>query len=212
MKSIYKLIIHTCYSIGILLAYIISYRLVSLLRKIRDVVYSGWIAASLGSVKSKPGIEFPIMLIGNKYIKIGRNFSTRGRLRMEAFDTFGDQKFTPEIIIGDHVCFNYDCHIGCINKIIIGDHVLIGSRVLIIDHAHGASDRASLMQNVSNRNLISRGPVIIENNVWIGEGVAIMPNVIIGENAIIGANAVITHNVPPNTVVAGIPGKVIKNI
>jgi acetyltransferase-like isoleucine patch superfamily enzyme len=61
-----------------------------------------------------------------------------------------------------------------------------------------------------NRPLISKGPVIIEDNVWIGEGVCITPNVRIGKNAIVGANAVVTKDVPPNTVVAGVPARVIK--
>jgi acetyltransferase-like isoleucine patch superfamily enzyme len=54
--------------------------------------------------------------------------------------------------------------------------------------------------------------VIIEDNVWIGEGVAIMPNVTIGANSIIGANSVVTKDIPKNSVVAGNPASVIKNI
>ena len=54
--------------------------------------------------------------------------------------------------------------------------------------------------------------MIIEDNVWIGEGVAIMPNVTIGANSIIGANSVVTKDIPKNSVVAGNPARVIKNI
>ena len=53
---------------------------------------------------------------------------------------------------------------------------------------------------------------IKENNEWIGEGVAIMPNVTIGANSIIGANSVVTKDIPKNSVVAGNPARVIKNI
>ena len=52
--------------------------------------------------------------------------------------------------------------------------------------------------------------MIIEDNVWIGEGVVIMPNVRIGRNAIVGANAVVTKDVPADCVVGGIPARVIR--
>ena len=51
----------------------------------------------------------------------------------------------------------------------------------------------------------------IEENVWIGYGVAILPDVTIGKGSIIGANSVITKNIAPYSVVAGVPGKAIKN-
>ena len=51
---------------------------------------------------------------------------------------------------------------------------------------------------------------IINNNVWIGDKATVLGGVTIGENSIIGAHSVVTHNVPPNSVVVGIPGRVIK--
>jgi acetyltransferase-like isoleucine patch superfamily enzyme len=63
-----------------------------------------------------------------------------------------------------------------------------------------------------SRPLVSKGAVIIKDNVWIGEGVAIMPGVTIGENSIIATNAVVTKDIPPNCVAAGVPAKVIKII
>ena len=63
-----------------------------------------------------------------------------------------------------------------------------------------------------DRPLISKGPVVIKNNVWVGEGVAILAGVTIGENSIISTNAVVTKSVPPNVVVGGVPAKIIKYI
>ena len=60
------------------------------------------------------------------------------------------------------------------------------------------------------RSLSSKGPVIIEDNVWIGTKASIMPGVRIGKGAIIAANSVVTHDIPPYCVAAGIPAKVIK--
>ena len=54
--------------------------------------------------------------------------------------------------------------------------------------------------------------MIIGNNVWIGDKVTILPNVTVGDNAIIAANSVVTHDVPLNTVVAGNPAKIVKQL
>jgi len=145
-----------------------------------------------------------------QYISIGNNFSSLYNLRIEAWDDYWGEKFSPEIIIGDNVSFNTDCHIGCINRVVIGNNVLMASRVYISDHSHGAISKDALNVPPINRPLISKGPVIIEDNVWIGEGVCVMPGVIIGANSIIGANAVVTKSIPSNTVVAGIPATIIK--
>ena len=63
-----------------------------------------------------------------------------------------------------------------------------------------------------SRALHSAGPVVIEDNVWIGEGAMIMPNVHIGKGAIIAANSVVTHDVQAYTIVGGVPAKVIKTL
>lgn len=147
-----------------------------------------------------------------QYISIGNDFSAGERFRIEAIDTYEKQTFSPQIIIGNNVIFNTDIHIGCINRIEIGDNCLFASRIFITDHHHGEPEAAILHIPPCDRPLISKGPVIIENNVWVGEGVAIMPNVRIGKNSIIATNAVVTKDVPPNSVVAGVPGKVIKTM
>ena len=92
----------------------------------------------------------------------------------------------------------------------IDSNVLIGSRVLITDHSHGNNEIADLLLPPSQRVLYSKGPVIIEENVWIGDGAAVLPNVTIGKNSIIGANTVITKDVPPNCIVVGNPARIVK--
>jgi acetyltransferase-like isoleucine patch superfamily enzyme len=147
-----------------------------------------------------------------RYIKIGDNFSSLYNLRIEAWDEYRGDKFTPEVTIGDNVCINTDCHIGCINKIVIGNNVLIGSRVLIIDHEHGTTTGGDKDIPPVQRKLISKGAVIIEEDVWICEGACILNGVRIGKGAIIAANAVVNKDVEPFTVVGGVPAKVIKKL
>jgi acetyltransferase-like isoleucine patch superfamily enzyme len=147
-----------------------------------------------------------------KYICIGDNFSALERFRIEAWDQYRGELFSPEITIGNNVCFNTDIHIGCINRIEIGDNCLFGSRIYITDHDHGDTSPEDLKIIPANRKLKSKGPVIIENNVYVGEGVAILSGVRIGENSIIATNSVVTKDVPKNSVVAGIPARTIKFI
>lgn len=89
---------------------------------------------------------------------------------------------------------------------------MFASRIYITDHHHGEPTAQMFKLSPRDRPLISKGQVIIKNNVWVGEGVAIMPNITIGENSIIATNAVVTKDVPANCVVAGVPAKVIKII
>lgn len=62
------------------------------------------------------------------------------------------------------------------------------------------------------RPLVSKGPIIIEENVWIGEMVCILGGVHIGKGSIIGAGSVVTKNIPPYSLACGIPAKVVKNM
>lgn len=184
--------------------------LIKYIRAIKNRILFLSVKGGLKSCGTKTLLESPFVLFGKKYISLGKCIRTKPRLRLEAIDKIGKDKFFPELKIGDNVSIGYDVHIGCVNKIIIGNGVLLASKVFITDHGHGDTDEKTLQIPPSERKLYSKGPVIIEDNVWIGEGAAIMPGVIIGRNSIIGANAVVTKAIPSYSVAVGVPAKVIR--
>lgn len=149
-------------------------------------------------------------LKGENYIHLGDHVTLGRNVVIEAWDSFGEQSFKPVIVMGKNSSIGDDGHIACINKIEIGESVRMGRKVFITDHSHGASNFSELNIAPNKRPLYSKGPVIVEDNVWIGEMVCITPGVHIGRGAIIGANAVVTHDVPAYCVVGGNPAKIIK--
>ena len=151
-------------------------------------------------------------VLNPQFMVFGDGFGAKERFRIQAITNYENQKFSPNIKIGGSVIFNTDVHIGCIDKVEIGDNCLFASRIYITDHDHGDTSINSLKLAPAKRQLISKGPVIIKDNVWVGEGVAILSGVTIGENSIIATNAVVTKSFPANVIIAGIPAKIIKVI
>lgn len=195
-----------------ILSYAFSYRGARVCADILNRIYSSSVQRIIKECGKNFKIERPIFIRGENCIVIGENFTALNSLRIEAYEKYEKNAYIPEIIIGNNVGIGENCHIGCINRIEIGNNVLIASRVFITDHFHGEINKENLLNSPAKRKLFSKGAVIIEENVWIGEGVAIMPGVRIGKNSIIGANSVVTKDIPENSVIGGVPGTIIKKI
>lgn len=87
--------------------------------------------------------------------------------------------------------------------------------IYISDHNHGiykGENISDIHQRVAERDLDSNKSVIIGNNVWIGEGVAVLPGAKIGNNSIIGSNAVVIGDIPSNCIAVGVPAKIVRNL
>lgn len=149
------------------------------------------------------------LINGAKYMEFGDNCYFGPNAWVECIDTWRECTYNPCLKIGNRFSMQRNCHIGCVDSIEIGDNVLLGSKVYITDHYHGAITKDSLSVSPMERSLWSKS-VKIGNNVWIGDNVCIMPGVTIGDNVIVGANAVVTHSFPENVVIAGVPAKIIK--
>lgn len=154
-------------------------------------------------------VRRPLYLRGRQRIRIGRGFTSGPGLRLDAFGS-GNAVL---LSIGDDVQVNDAVHIAAIGSVRIGDRVLIASRVFITDHNHGSysgADQDSPLVPPALRKL-SFAPVSIEDDVWIGENVAVLPGVTIGRGSIIGTGSIVTHGVPPYSIAVGSPARVIKH-
>lgn len=112
--------------------------------------------------------------------------------------------YGKNITVGKRVFINSGCCFQDQGGITLGDNVLIGQQVVIatLNHAFEPDRRGDMLP----------APVVIGNNVWVGAKAVILPGVTIGDGAIIAAGAVVTKDVPANTVVGGVPAKIIKTV
>ena len=179
----------------------------------RRVMYSGYLSKKFRGFGKNTIIDFDQVLIrGEKYIDLGADCYIARGCQITATDSHGGEKWTPEIKIGNYCNIGSFSHITAVTGIYIGDNVLTGKSILITDNAHGASERSLLDIPPRLRPLSSKGPVRIEDNVWIGDKASIMPGVTIGKGSIVAANSVVTHDVPPYCMVGGIPAKILKRL
>ncbi len=111
------------------------------------------------------------------------------------------------IEIGDHAHIgNYNI-IGARNSVVLEENVLLGPRVIIVDHSHRYED---VEVPVKLQGVTEGGRVRLERDCWVGANVFILPNVTIGRHAIIGANSVVNRDIPPYSIAVGAPAKVVK--
>ena len=108
------------------------------------------------------------------------------------------------ITVGKNVFINSGCCFQDQGGITIGDGALIGHQVVLATLNHDL--------NPERRKSMKAAPIVIGKNVWIGAHATVLAGVCIGDNAVIAAGAVVTKDVPPLTVVAGIPAKTVKYV
>ena len=148
-------------------------------------------------------------------MQIGKGFIAGRGLWLEAVTDYAvaGQKFSPQLVIGNRVSVGEYVHIGCNHRIVIGDDVLMGSKIYITDHNHGVYRGEHVDSPAippANRRLTEGESVEIGARCWIGEFVTILPGVTIGEGSIIGSHSTVTHDIPANSIAVGSPARVVK--
>lgn len=111
-----------------------------------------------------------------------------------------------DVIIGDHT--RVGLHNTIIGPVEIGSHVNLAQGITVTALNHNFSDANKRIDEQG----VSTSPVTIEDDVWIGANAVILPGVTIGEHCVVAAGAIVTKDVPPHSLVAGVPAKVIKKI
>jgi len=197
---------------AIIVHYVFNKRTLFLLNSPFRLFYDFWIAREFKTCGKNCHFKGFDLLYGAKNIQLGNSHSVGKHIVWEVYESYQDQTFQPSLTIGDGTSFGDGTHIACINKIQIGKDVCFGRWVFVTDNAHGASEHELLNIHPLKRPLFSKGPVVIEDYVWIGEKACVMPGVTIGKGAIIAAGSVVTKDIPPYCLAAGVPAKVIKTL
>lgn len=146
-----------------------------------------------------------------KLIEIGANCMIIGRLESQA---------AGRITVGDYTAIHEHSVVGSVDHITIGAYVMISNHVHIYDNNNHPTDPALRREiclaghrgNTTRWEHADHAPVVIEDDVWIGEYATVLKGVTVGKGAIVAAHAVVTRNVPPYTVVAGNPARVVKEL
>jgi acetyltransferase-like isoleucine patch superfamily enzyme len=154
------------------------------------------------------------MIKGISGVRIGHSFRALDHLWLDAIqdDKFG-RSLKPSLVIGDNVVFGHCVHVAATHCVRIGNDVLVGSRVMITDHNHGiyrGRAQSSPSERPADRQLTADAETIVEDRVWIGDGVVILPGARIGKGSVIGANSVVNGVIPAECIAAGSPAQPIK--
>jgi len=119
--------------------------------------------------------------------------------------TFSNGERSGEIRIGDHCLISPGARISAATRIEIGDDSMLAAGVYLTDADwHDVHDRT--------RSPGRSAPIVLERNVWIGDGVIVCKGVRIGENSVIGAGSVVVGDVAPNAIAAGNPARVVREL
>ena len=173
------------------------------IRVLQTYVVWSWRLSHLGK---RTVLMRPLSCNNPKAVSIGRRVTLCSQFILADLSPGSHSDGAAKIIIGDDCTILYRFQCNAAVSVRIGDNVLIASNVFITDSDHVLRPGGP---PITRSNELYSSPVVIENNCWIGQNAVILKGVVVGHDSIIGASSVVTHSVPPHSVVAGNPAKLI---
>ena len=113
------------------------------------------------------------------------------------------------VVIGEGTFLNVGVMVAAVELVEIGAHCMLANGCFVTDANHRFDDRD---KPVTWQGFTSKGPTRIGDNVWLGAHVVVTSGVTIGERCVIGANSVVTQDIPPFSIAAGAPAKVLREV
>ncbi len=165
-------------------------------------------AKRFGSFGEGTCLAFPPgALFGERWVHIGRDTLVGPDVSLSAGMVPGQRMITdPVVRIGDRCMIGRGSHIVGHFSIEIGDDVYTGPYVYVTDQNHGYEDPDEVVHAQWPHDV----PVKVGAGSWIGTGVVILPGTTLGRNVVVGAGAVVRGDFPDNSVVAGVPARVVR--
>lgn len=162
-------------------------------------------------LRKENGLHVPcdIVLRLPQYCHIAEDAVLGSGCRLMCWDSYMGKPtgFVPRIVVGKRFHATRGLSVQCANHVVIGNDVPIASNVTLIDYDHGIDPTE---KNYLDTPLSVSDGIEIGNGVRIGENCLILGGVRIGEKSIVGGGSVVTRSVPPYTIVAGNPAKIVK--
>jgi acetyltransferase-like isoleucine patch superfamily enzyme len=173
------------------------------MRDRRDAIFSHAVSRSFMEFGPRSIIQMPIVIHGERRISIGRDVFIGSSSWLHVSG--------PEarLEIGDGTRMSGHCVLSAMEHVRLGRSVLLGRNVYIADSSHRTVAAGVPIMDQGYDNI---SPVIIEDNAWLGQHCVILPGVSVGRGSVVGANSVVRDDVPPRTVVAGAPARVVRHL
>ncbi len=196
-------------------------RMHTLYRDARDRAFSLAMRSSFASFGPRSRVSLPAQLHGTERISIGNHvylgpgcWLLTHELDATEQDGAPRAKAAPDgtggrIEIGDRTSIAGYCVLSAAVRVSIGRGVLFARNVYIADHRHGFQLAGV---PILDQPLEDLRAVVVEDDAWLGQNVVLLPGVTVGRGAVVGANSVIREDVPPRSVVAGAPGRVVRQL